>query len=306
MGMDTKKPDYRKFAGDPGGFIDAMRRHHGLGYRRFADAVSARVRGKQRKGSENYFYRLCNRQTTLRPELVDGISRALDLNRAETRFLNKSIETSELREHDTDAYGKSLLKLLKTGSRDEQGAAGAFQTIIEPLFVALYTLAAKSRTDTELAPRRLAKSTSRNRQSSRKISEAIDLLVDTGLLVRDDNGQLVQANPGQDLHVRSSSSIADGPKSEAMKLYFAAVDKWGTEALYNTPREHRNFQSVTFLTGAKQLKKLNRRVEELWNEAKQQLRSEFEDADGDVVAHVGIRSWPMLQLVEQGDRGQRK
>lgn len=70
------RPRFTDYVGEPGAFVEAMRQFNGLGYRKFAQTLRKHVRGKARQGSENYLYRLCQGQTKLKPQLVDGISRA--------------------------------------------------------------------------------------------------------------------------------------------------------------------------------------------------------------------------------------
>lgn len=292
-----KRPAFADYIGEPGAFIEAMRQFRGLGYRKFAQAVQEQVRGKERRGSENYLYRLCQGQARLKPAMVDGISRALELTAVEHKFLQRAASSKASQANDLTQKGKQLLRLLAS-STQEQLRADLARALIDPLVLATYTLAGRGDLTSEQLLKLLCKG------SSQKISKpqaraALELLLATGILLQTTDNLIKQSQPGNDLAIFTNATLGDSVKSEAMKLFYGALDAWGSQAIFNVPRQQRRFLSTTFLVKDQQLAELNQELEQAWQELIAKLRTKYESANGNVVMHAGLRAWPLLNALAQ-------
>jgi hypothetical protein len=294
-----KRPRTVEFVGNAEGFIAAMRTFHGIAFRKFATAVSASVRGKHRRGSENYLYRLCNGQTKLKPELIDGIARALTLSPAEVRFLQQSVEQEQAAPPvDTSSRKKQSRKLLQVLAGKGNGTAGVatIKAMINPVVIAVYTLIGRGDVTVERLPKAVAGAATGGKVKAADVKEALELLLSTGAVEVDvKTGLLRHTHAEADLAVHLRKGTTESAKSEALKLYYAALDSWGAEALYRVEREHRQFQSLTFLLQQERVQEMNRELAEAWRQAVSNIRAKYESADGDVVYHAGLRAWPMLE-----------
>lgn len=294
----TKRPRTAEFIGNPEGFIAAMRAFRGLAFRKFAAAVSASVRGKHRRGSENYLYRLCNGQAKLKTELIDGIARALALDEAEVRFLHQSVKQeqpgSPADKKSRAKQSKDLLRVL-AGKGDGEADVATIKAMINPLVIALYTLIARGDIKTDRLPRLAAGAATGGEVKAADVRAAVDLLLATGAVELDPaTGCLRQTHPDTDLAVHLKKGATESAKSQALKLFYAALDAWGSEALYEVERERRQFQSLTFLVPQDKLPAMNRELADAWRETVSRIRAKYESTAGDTVYHAGLRAWPML------------
>jgi hypothetical protein len=175
-----KRPHTDEFVGDAEGFIAAMRSFRGIAFRKFATAVSASVRGKHRRGSENYFYRLCNGQAELRPELIDGIARALELDSAEVRFLQQSAKlessTPPAVAPSTAQRSKNLMQVL-AGQGDSTATLATIKAMINPVVISLYTLIARGDLTADQLPRLAAGAATGSKVKRSVMRAALELLL---------------------------------------------------------------------------------------------------------------------------------
>jgi hypothetical protein len=306
--VPTQRPHTDDFVGNPEAFVAAMRTFRGLGYRKLAATVGARVRGKHRRGSENYLYRLCNGHARLRPELIDGLARALELSDAEARFLQASLRRDrDAAPADKAARAKASRKLLRVLAGKSTGTADVapIKALIDPLVIAVYTLIARGDLHADAAARLITARATGGDVKKAAVRDALALLLATGAVELDSHtGCLRQTHPDMDLAVHLKKGASEAAKSEALKIYYAALDAWGTEALFDVARELRLFQSMTFLVPGAQLPALNRELAEAWREAVTKIRTKYQSTHGDVVYHAGLRAWPMLDLASpfQGEK----
>lgn len=196
--------------------------------------------------------------------------------------------------------------MLRTLAADAQGQLDAklARALLDPLVLAVYTLAGRG----DLTDRQLLQALTRS-ASGAKIAKpaariALELLLDTGILAADANGRIRQSQPGVDLAVYANGRVGAGAKSEAMKLFYSALDAWGGKALYRVPRQRRRFLSTTFLVEGARLSELNQELEAAWRDTVAKLRQKYESANGDTVMHTGLRAWPLLDAtpIDKGAR----
>lgn len=298
--VTVKRPLTENFIGDPEGFIASMRAFRDLPFRKFAAAVSASVRGKHRRGSENYLYRLCTGKARLKPELVDGIGRALECSDAELRFLQTSIKQEQAAPPiDRPSRAKQSRNLLRAlaGKGTENANVATIKAMINPVVIAVYTLIGRGDASAERLVRLVPSVATGGGVKAAHVREALEQLLSTGAVEADpQTGFLRHAHPDTDLAVHLKKGASDSAKSQALKIYYAALDSWGTEALFAAPREQRQFQSSTFLVSADHLPELNRELADAWRETVSRIREKFQSVDGDVVYHTGLRAWPMLDI----------
>lgn len=294
----AKRPRTNEFISDAEAFIAAMRAFRGTAFRKFAADVSASVRGKHRRGSENYLYRLCNGQARLKPELIDGIARALDLGAAEVRFLQQSVK-QERTPPPVDKIGRAkqsrnLLQVL-AGKGAGTAAEATIKAMTNPVVISLYTLIARGDMTAGQLPRLAASAATGGNMKSSDVREALALLLSTGAVEVDaSTGFLRQTHPDTDLAVHLKKGATDSAKSQALKIFYAALDSWGAEALFEVDREKRQFQSLTFLVPQNSLPEMNRELADAWREAVTRIRSKYQSTQGEIVFHAGLRAWPML------------
>lgn len=298
--VKAKRPLTENFIGDPEGFIASMRTFRDLPFRKFAAAVSASVRGKHRRGSENYLYRLCTGKARLKPELVDGIGRALECSGAELRFLQTSVR-QEQAPPPVDKPGRAkqsrnLLRVL-AGKGGDGADLATIKALINPVVIAAYTLIARGDASAERLVRLVTAAATGGGVKAAHVREAVALLLSTGAVEADPaTGFLRHAHPDTDLAVHLKKGASDSAKSQALKIYYAALDAWGTEALFAAAREQRQFQSSTFLVPQGSLPELNRELAQAWHATVARIREKYQSIDGDVVYHTGLRAWPMLDI----------
>lgn len=89
--------------------------------------------------------------------------------------------------------------------------------------------------------------------SPKEAEEAVKILCELGLLVRDKNGRLRQNEP--------SVSTADGPLGYHIVNYHHAMMERAAEALEKVPREDRDIASVTLCLSQKKMQQLKERME---------------------------------------------
>lgn len=301
--VPTKRPQTVEFIGNPEGFIAAMRAYRGLAFRKFAAAVSASVRGKHRRGSENYLYRLCNGQAKLKAELIDGIGRALDLENTEVRFLYQSLDqartASPADKKSRAKQGKNLLKVL-AGKGEGEVDVATIKAMINPLVISLYTLIARGDITADRLPRMAVMAATGGDVKAPDARAALELLLSTGAVNIDPaTGCLRQTQPDTDLAVHLKKGATESAKSQALKLFYAALDAWGSEALFEVDRERRQFQSLTFLVPQDRLREMNRELADAWRETVTRIRAKYESTEGDTVFHAGLRAWPMLDAASK-------
>lgn len=290
-----QRPSAKDYVGNAHGYIDAMRRYQGLSFRNFAEAVRRGARGKHRQGSENYLYRLCQGATQLKPELVDGIARALQLQPRERAFLKQNA-ASRIDDKKNPASRQHTRLLLKTlaGAGDGQLDVASMQAIIQPATLALYTLAgAGNLTEAELVAT-AAQGATDGKSGKAAARKALRTLLDLGALAVVD-GVVRQAQPGADLTVQIGGRLGDTAKSQAMKVFYANLDAWGSEALFSVGRDRRRFQSLIFLTDERKLAALHAELAEGWTKLATEIRRKYETSRGKTVVHAGLRAWPMIE-----------
>lgn len=287
------RPEPADYVAAPGAFVDAMRRYRQLGYQALALAVSRQVRGKKRKGSANYFYRLCQEKTDLRSDLIDGLARALGLSDAEQRFLQKSVNSDakdEIREYESDL--RDILRVLD-GSVAGKKQKRWVKLLADPLVFAVYALAGSGRSIRDFA--RLVARSATHKVRIEEVRQAVRLLTEAGLITEKD-GQPLQEDCGLDLAIFAGDQLGDRTRREAMKHFYRLLDDWGSDALRKVDREQRYFASLVFLTREEDLPALASELETEWRTLKNRLRKKYETTVGDTVVHLGVRQWPMVQL----------
>ncbi len=295
-----KRPHTDEFIGNAEGYVAAMRMFRGIAFRKFAEAVNASVRGKHRRGSENYFYRLCNLQTRLKPELIDGVARALELTDAEVRFLQQSVKHEQaappIDKTSRAKQSRNLLRVLAGKGKGEASVA-TVKALISPIVISLYTLIARGDQKADRLPRLAANAATGGNVKTSDVREALELLLSSGAVeVDEQTGFLRQTHPDTDLAVHLKKGATESAKSQALKIFYAALDSWGAEALFDVDREQRQFQSLTFLVPLDSLPKMNRELADAWRETVTRIRSKYESTQGEIVFHAGLRAWPMLDI----------
>ncbi|RMF12053.1 MAG: DUF4423 domain-containing protein [Candidatus Dadabacteria bacterium] len=303
--MASQVPEPAEYVGRVGAFVDAWRQARGLSYRRLAEAVASQVRGKHRKGSENYFYRLCHEQTTLRPGLIDGLVRALELDDDARAFLEASARYDHLPLPQNDADRRKQLRELRKflrGAGEMEHGAALLGAVVDPLAFALFT-AAGQKDGAPADAKLLAERAADPDVTPAAVRESLATLEAAGLVEINDG--IVRQTSGQDIVVRSGKRLAAGLRAAAMKLFYAALGRWETAALYRVPREERYFHASTFLVRRKDLPKLTKELDARWTELVRELREKYETDAGDTVLHTGTRTWPMLDLRDDSEGGSR-
>jgi uncharacterized protein (TIGR02147 family) len=89
--------------------------------------------------------------------------------------------------------------------------------------------------------------------SPRQARAALDILLELGLLVRDDDGQLRQAEP--------QVSTADGPLGHQVVNYHRAMMERAADAMDNVPREERDIGAVTLCISEERMQELKAHLE---------------------------------------------
>jgi uncharacterized protein (TIGR02147 family) len=112
--------------------------------------------------------------------------------------------------------------------------------------------------------------------------EAINVLCELGLLVRDESGRLVQAEP--------LVETPEGPLGHQVVEFHRAMMGLASQALDDVPRDEREIASVTLCLSAAKTKELKQELEKLREDLLQRYAA---DEQADRVIQVNLQMFPL-------------
>lgn len=118
--------------------------------------------------------------------------------------------------------------------------------------------------------------------SPREAEQAIEVLLELGLLVRDKRGRLVQA--------QALVQTPDGPLGQQISRYHRAMLERAAEAIDGVPKEQRQIESLTLCLSEKRMRDLKARIDSLCDEILQEYQA---DDDSRRVVQLNLQMFPL-------------
>jgi uncharacterized protein (TIGR02147 family) len=118
--------------------------------------------------------------------------------------------------------------------------------------------------------------------SAANAREAISVLCELGLLVRDTNGRLVQSEP--------LVETPEGPLGHQVIEFHRAMMRLASEALDTVPRDEREISSVTLCLSAAKLAELKKELDQLREDLLQRYQA---DDQSERVIQVNLQMFPL-------------
>jgi uncharacterized protein (TIGR02147 family) len=270
-------------------------------YRSYLKDLYLNAKSKDRKFSFQYFANIFEFSSTsffkhvidghrnLSEESVDRITKALKLNKEESLHFRNLVHFNQAKTtEEKETYSLEILRS-RTYRKIHPLKESQFQYLLNWYYVVvreLINLPGFKEDPEWIAANTLPAITPKQAQ------EALDELIKLGMLVRNENGKLVQSD--------TIVATADEVTSAMVARFHREFMKKASESIDLIPRENRDISSVTFRVSATTAKKFKERIQKFRKELAEEASR---DPDPQAIFQLNLQLFPVTQFNRDKDRG---